>query len=334
MYHCETMKNIKSLYFSKNMLKLIDKCPLCNKNSSLHTINISFYVLRQLWIKLYKIEIGGINNDIEIRLINCLDCGLLYYTPQLIADARLYDLLQENKTYYLQDKTEFMTALNFISSNDSVLEIGAGDGAFARKLDCKSYVGLELNKKAIGIAKRLGMQSNKLMLEENIEIHAISNKEKYDIVCFFQVLEHVSALRTFLTSSIDCLKKGGKLIVSVPSEDSFLAFERNNLLNAPPHHLTRWTTDCLKNLAGLFNLKIVKIEQDKLSDKDIVNYSMWLIQNMVCKLLKLKSRTMDYRFAVFPIRYAIRFMVFLPWIFIKCGKTRPNGHSVTVVYEK
>jgi 2-polyprenyl-3-methyl-5-hydroxy-6-metoxy-1,4-benzoquinol methylase len=325
---------MKIYNFRQEMIQFIDKCPLCG-NSSLNICDtITTDVLQQLWKKLYKIEFTGLDNNIEIKLIKCVNCDLLYYTPQLLADGRLYDLLQEDKKYYVQDKSEFLTAFNFITPNDNVLEIGAGDGAFSRKLQCKSYVGLELSKEAIMKAIKLDTQSNKLLLEENIEPHAINNPEKYDVVCLFQVLEHVSQITMFLKASIDCLKKGGKLILSVPSEDSWLAYERNNILNAPPHHLTRWTTDCLTKLPDLVNLKLVKIEQDRLSDHDIGNYSVWLVQNMICKLLRIQQRTMDYRFAVNPVRNTIRLLAYLFRIVIKVSKSRPIGHSVTAIYEK
>jgi SAM-dependent methyltransferase len=337
----KTIKGNKCLNFSDEMINYLDKCPICHSNLFEITDTIPIELLKLLWRKLYKIDFTGINNNIEIKLNKCLSCGLLYYTPQLLADARLYDILQEKKyyrqdkkKYYIQDKSEFMTAMNYIVSSDSVLEIGIGDGAFSRKLTCKSYVGLELSKRAIGIAKLLNMQPNRLIIEENIENHVINNAEKYDIVCFFQVLEHISQLTLFLKASIDCLKKGGKLIISVPSEDSWLAHERNSLLNAPPHHLTRWTSESLIKLAGLFNLKLINIEQDKLSEYDMGNYSVLLIQNFICKLLKIKYRSMDYRFAADPVRYSIRVMAYLLRIFIRFRKMRPIGHSVTAIYEK
>jgi 2-polyprenyl-3-methyl-5-hydroxy-6-metoxy-1,4-benzoquinol methylase len=78
-------------------------------------------------------------------------------------------------------------------------------------------VGLEFSRKAKEIAF-----SNGIIIEnESIQSHSVAHPAKYDVVCAFQVLEHVSEIRSFIESSIKALKPGGLLIYSIPSADSF-----------------------------------------------------------------------------------------------------------------
>ena len=42
----------------------------------------------------------------------------------------------------------------------------------------------------------------------------------------------------------------------MPSDDSFLALSVNNL-NMPPHHITRWSDQALRNLTKLLNVELV-----------------------------------------------------------------------------
>jgi 2-polyprenyl-3-methyl-5-hydroxy-6-metoxy-1,4-benzoquinol methylase len=293
--------------------------------------------LNNTWKRYYGYDIGldekyG-NPEIELR--KCSDCGLLYYAPQIIEDARLYETLQKFSWYYMQEKEEYDFALNFIPPDAKVLEIGPGNGAFARKLTCESYTGLEMSEGAIKEAQEMGLGgNNKKIIKERIEDHAQNAPESYDVVCAFQVLEHVPEVSSFLKSSLNCLKSGGTLIISLPGEDSWLARGVNNILNAPPHHLTRWTDACLNNLAALNNLKVTKLEPEKLCPVHLTLYSVSLVQYVVGKLFLRNPGVVDPRFARLPARWAIRGLALVPEFFLKVLRMRPRGHTVTVIYEK
>lgn len=80
----------------------------------------------------------------------------------------------------------------------------------------------------------------------------------YDVVCHFQVLEHVPDPLKFMQACADVLRPGGLLIVAVPSRDSFLSLVENNWLNLPPHHLTLWSDRALESI--LSNVAISSVE--------------------------------------------------------------------------
>ena len=84
--------------------------------------------------------------------------------------------------------------------------------------------------------------------------YANNKQEIFDIVCSFQVLEHFEDPSEYFKSAYKLLKPGGLLITSVPSEDSFVGTlnPKDNIFNAPPHHITRWTDKALCTYAQSF----------------------------------------------------------------------------------
>lgn len=194
-------------------------------------------------------DISYLLNDIkQIEIQKCLDTGYRFFYPfNISGDSLFYEHLQSYEWYYMPWKWEHQQALQFIKPNMKVLEVGCGNGLFLKRIKeekCAICTGLELNKDAVEIGKKSGIN----ILNESIENHSVDHKDEYDIVCIFQVLEHISNVRSFLLSLIRCLKSSGILIISVPNNDSFLNYGEN-ILNMPPHHMGLW------NKRSLFSLK-------------------------------------------------------------------------------
>ena len=188
--------------------------------------------------------------DVE-RFLNGIDCfeliqsshGVLKWHPPVPGDGPFYEELSRFDWYYSADKDEFAFARPFVEGK-AVVEIGCGAGFFADKADCNSYVGLELNENAAFEARSKGPHVECANLVE----YANSHPDSCDVVCSFQVLEHLVDPSEYFRASLKLLKPGGLLITSVPSEDSFVGSLQKNILNAPPHHLTCWTDDALREL--------------------------------------------------------------------------------------
>ncbi|MFZ1006130.1 MAG: class I SAM-dependent methyltransferase [Candidatus Sulfotelmatobacter sp.] len=276
-----------------------------------------------------NIDLGEPNLD-AIELKRCESCDLRFYVPPFSGDEGFYESLQKFDWYYVSEKQEYEFAARYISSGDRVLELGVGRGAFAAKIRPKSYAGLELSEVAASRARQMGFEVHKCSIEE----HSREFTDTYDVVCSFQVLEHISATRSFIEASLRCLKSGGKMIHSVPWEDGFIGKQSNNLLNMPPHHATRWTDKALRKVAELFDLRIVAMDYEVLEDVHIRAYSVALIENSLKVALNREHRSLDPAFASVLVKAPVRLLS----LFLERGlqekKLRPAGHSVTVVYQK
>ena len=308
---------------------MTDLCPLCCSPNVCVLERLPFSLLRRLYKKQMNIDLGEPNLD-AIELKRCESCDLRFYVPPFSGDERFYDLLQKFDWYYVSEKQEYEFAARYISSGDRVLELGVGRGAFAAKIRPKSYVGLELSEVAASRARQMGFEVYKCSVEE----HSSKFANTYDVVCSFQVLEHISATRSFIEASLRCLKSGGKMIHSVPWEDGFIGKQSNNLLNMPPHHATRWTDKTLRRVAELFDLRIVALGYEILEDVHIRAYSVALIENSLKVALNREHRSLDAALASVLVKAPVRLLS----LFLERGlqekKLRPAGHSVTVVYQK
>lgn len=211
----------------------------------------------------YKIDVSTYFNNLNtISLYKCIDSGLFFFYPfNITGDTKFYEQLQEFDWYYMDWKWEHEVALCYITDKMSVLEIGCAKGTFLNKLSTNNVFsfGLELNEKAATTCKNIGLT----VFSQTIQEHAVQFSEKYDVVCSFQVMEHISSIREVLIDSIAVLKKGGKLIISVPNNDSFLGLSIN-YLNLPPHHMSLWNEEVFLKISKIFNLKIVNIHLEPL----------------------------------------------------------------------
>ena len=181
--------------------------------------------------------------------------GLRTWSPSITGDSQFYsELAKNNSWYYMSDKKEFDVAYEFIG-NKSVLEVGCGEGHFAEKRNISSYVGLELNSTAVDKAHAKNLN----VILKDFKEYASENPSSTANVCSFQLLEHLPDPTAYFQSAHQVLESGGLLITSVPSENSFAGTIYNNCLNAPPHHITRWTDKCLEKLPSQYGFECVKI---------------------------------------------------------------------------
>lgn len=195
-------------------------------------------------------------------IYECLDTGYRFYYPySLEGDAKFYEDLQNLQgtgggDYYRHWEYDHRFAYEHIHPGDAVLEIGCGTGSFLQKLKEKTdkAYGLELNRNAVKQCQENGLN----VYGELVQVHAEKRKEYYDVVCAFQVLEHVTAVKEFLDACIAVLKPGGKLIFGVPNnEPYFQRWDKYATFNMPPHHVGLWNPKAFAGLERFFPVKLV-----------------------------------------------------------------------------
>lgn len=236
-------------------------CPLC------HSVDANVIgkwstgqiaeLYRSLKVNVVK-EFGAVE---EIALCECSRCGIQHFVPSISGSEAFYDALQAHDWYYLEEKPEYVFASKHVTDKSKILEVGCGVGAFHRYIGEMPYTGLDLNSKAIEQGRNKGLD----LRCETVQQHSPMHQQGYDVVCGFQVLEHVVDVRDFLTACLRCLKPGGRLILSVPAAESYLAY-LTCATDFPPHHLTRWPKRTYEFIAREFALKLIAFEHEALSD--------------------------------------------------------------------
>lgn len=306
-------------------------CLLCTSENIDVSGEFATHDLSYLYKKLLNMSISSDFNDIQmIKFYHCHDCDLRFFHPAVVGTEYFYNEMQNFDWYYLADKPEYDFASHYINKRDRVLEIGCGIGAFHKKINYEAYVGLELNNKARLIAKEKGLN----VITETVEIHFDKTGQTYNVVCAFQVLEHVKNVSSFLISANKCLAPGGLLIISVPSEDSFLSSITNDILNFPPHHITRWSDISLKSIADILGLELIALQHEGLAEI----HKQWYASEVVLKALnKLFNRQVSILDTSLFGR-ALGLSASLLGRFYSLGLEEdsmcPDGHSVTAVFRK
>ncbi len=305
-------------------------CPLCGCGDAIRAELIPISLLRAVYRRSLGVDVGGDSGIETLAALRCRACDLGHFAPVLRAGASLYDLLQKQPWYYQDSKPEYDFAAGFVPPGGNVLEIGCGKGAFVAHIRPSRYVGLEFSPDAVAWARRAGLE----VFESSVEEYAAACGEQFDSVVAFQVLEHVAQPRPFLESAKRMLRPGGRLIVSVPCDDSYVRYVQNGVLNLPPHHMTRWTGRCLRSVADVLGMDLVTVEHEVLSDAHCAAYATVVADVALARLLRQDRPSLDCRVTARFRRRAASLVARPLALALGSRDLRPRGHTITAVYAK
>lgn len=180
----------------------------------------------------------------------CHDCNLVYLSPRPASTSELYD-----KTYYLEKNivgegaywSRIADIESRVTKRGSLVEIGCGTGVFCRVMANRGWdvLGLDVSSYSIESAKKYE-QSNLRFCH----IDPASDQHfSADVICAYQVLEHVPSPRDMLVNLRKKLVPGGLLVLEVPNIDAF-DFKFNKLQRKRsldvPYHLCHFRPEWLR----------------------------------------------------------------------------------------
>jgi len=211
--------------------------------------------LTLLWRYSVGVDIARLVRGVERFGLWESPVGLMFFDPPIAGDGEFYrafyrrvgahELLSGKRVA----RAEFTAAAAFVAPGMAVLDVGCGEGGFQLYVPNSDYCGLDIN---FG-GKRPGL------LAETVEEHAERLPAHYDVVCSFQVAEHVIDPLSFMRAMRDALKPGGILFLGVPFWPTPMTAIPNFVLNAPPHHLTWWSENALRALCDRLGLECREI---------------------------------------------------------------------------
>ncbi len=182
--------------------------------------------------------------------------GLMFFHPMIPGDDVFYESLYARVDAHRvlgrqhMRRVEFLQAASLVPAGASVLDVGCGAGHFRAHLGHARYQGVDLH----------GDAAAPDISREPIGDHAARWPEAYDLVCAFQVIEHVADPLGFVRDMLRALRPGGTLILCAPLHPSPLTEIPNNLVNGPPHHLTWWNVGAFGALCAAAGLEPLRIE--------------------------------------------------------------------------
>jgi hypothetical protein len=205
------------------IFKIIN-CPICK--SKKYTILIKGKHFNYS-IKKIRSFFSSSSNVFIDQIVKCTNCNLIYTNPRINKNIIILGYKNtKDKKFISQNKERYITFLNSIKKinnivnikeEDRLLDVGTADGTFLEV--CEK---LKLNIEGIEPSKWLvknGKKKNIKIYQGVFEQHKFS--KKYNIIFFWDVLEHTFDLNKTKNKINSLVKKNGHLIVNVPDHDSF-----------------------------------------------------------------------------------------------------------------
>ena len=219
------------------------KCPLCE-------FQVNNEDFKEKYISDY--------NNIEYKLYYCQKCNCEWWEPLCIIPEfyedegeSLYELIHKG----IRSLNDFNISFfkNFPLKKGRLLDVGCGDGIFlvhAERLGFEVW-GIDFDKKSIKVAKeRYKLKNVYNMSLEEFTNFAEREKIKFDIITFFEVLEHQDKPREFIDNVKKLLNRDGYIAGTVPNRDCFfIRLYRGKLekTDLPPHHFIRFSKRVIKS---------------------------------------------------------------------------------------
>jgi SAM-dependent methyltransferase len=255
------------------MSEAVPPCPITGEPASRRVQTVGVKLLNGLWKVMFRVSTAELLGHQGRLGLWESPCGLAFFAPMIAGDeafyARFYGRLNMHSVLAAPgvDRPEFTHAASLVPPGALVLDIGGGEGGFSRHVPHARYVGIDPNAQPNADA-RIDLR------RESLAEHAAAHPGAYDVVCAFQVIEHVTDPRGFAADMATCLRSGGRLIIGVPRWPSPMTDIPNFVFNAPPHHLSWWTEGALLALSARLGLQVETVTSVAVGSHDSVLYWM------------------------------------------------------------
>jgi len=252
-----------------------------------------------------------------IPVVRCGGCGFLY-SSRVFADGQLAAYYEENFGGLRHRQGQLVNAsvnsmalerLVDFAAVATLLDVGTGYGFLLKDLSARHRLratGIEVSRQEADHAKHtLGLDvRNGPLAECGLE------REAYDLVTTFEVIEHVPYPQQFLAELADFVKPGGHLVVMTDNFDSRMAKSLGAAFPKwiPHSHISHFSPRTLtKAIEGTGTLEIVRS----------LSYTPWevLLRNAYYRLRGIRkkpaeafdlegtlAREMGGTYKLFPVR--------------------------------
>lgn len=196
----------------------------------------------------------------------CAGCELHFWYPVAMPNAAWYETAYQGRdrtAMPLEPGHRFFLADPKVPRRGRLLDLGCGTGNFLAAARDAGFdvTGVEFNSSAVRFAKEhYGLP--RVFAQRPEDFRAAHPQEQFDVVSFFEVLEHQEHPREFLSVAKDCLAAGGFLALSVPNRERWQKGVES--LDYPPNHLTRWSPRSLRNFLERDGFEILSMRQEPL----------------------------------------------------------------------
>lgn len=192
------------------------ECPICSPDEQARQLYPANFDPQALNPEVFSAR--RLPDRIHFRLVRCLSCGLVRSDP--VADTELLSELYTRSDFTYQSQTQDLCRtygryLDGLAAHGAVkgtlLEIGCGNGFFLAEALARGYQqvhGVEPSEAAIGHAD----PRVRPHIVGDIMRPGLFTAETFDVICLFQVFDHIPDPGALLTECLSLLKPGGLIL--------------------------------------------------------------------------------------------------------------------------
>ena len=317
----------------------MNRCPICNQavSQSLFTLNASraakliYGNNRKKKLNQLSACISRIWGQSDCTVKRCKSCYFVFADPFNAGNGEFYNLTYGENFSYPEWKWDYEVTVQSIKSikNDfsalSVLEIGAGNGFF---LDHLLNLGVQkenmyANELSSGGCQELKRKGYTTFQHDLSELRPTLIRRKADIICMFQVLEHLDNLHIVFDVFNNISSDDAILYISVPNYHTRSLFDRFFLhFDVPPMHIGRYSRQALAELGAIHGWKIkdFRLQQQPYIEK-IKKLLFAVYERSSMKSIPYKIKNKMFSYLVKKLVYTgigIRYLPLL--VLLKSGK--------------
>ncbi|CDO07003.1 methyltransferase domain-containing protein [Mycolicibacterium cosmeticum] len=252
------------------------RCPACGGNDGHQThrlgvLDAATNFVRP-WVDAARHDelvacIGTLWGTDDVRLMRCDRCGLRSANPFVAGDAEFYALAYGRRSFhpYPASRWEYQLTRDVITATSgSVLEIGAGDGAFQRSVIAEGVDPARL------YATEFSAEARKALHDLGVTVSARDFRDQpiagHAVVCGHQVFEHLDGIAESFDAFDRLTAPDGIVVVSVPNGAHVERTETaGGLVDMPPNHISTWGRTSFDAAARRHGWKLIAYHEEPVS---------------------------------------------------------------------
>jgi len=195
----------------------------------------------------------------------CAGCDLHYWYPRALPPASWYEQMyggRDTKVLPLEPGHKYFLADPLAPRRGELLDIGCGTGNFLAAARDAGYsvTGTELDRNAAKYAS-VELKLARVYSLTAAEFASRNSGATFDVVTFFEVLEHQAWPKEFIASIRSLVRPGGFIALSVPNRERWLTGP--DVLDYPPNHFLRWNMTALRKFLGANGFEILSVREQR-----------------------------------------------------------------------
>lgn len=252
-------------------------CPLCSNHSPklLYEVKSELAARHVLGkagadrVEPLAAHIRKLWNQDACGFYECERCDFSFAYPFIGGDADFYRTAYEG-AFYPRWKWEFEKTAGILSNLSpgtrlTLLEVGAGTGMFIRSISPRLFPKadvrcIEYSESGAAAIREYGIRCS---TEDIAGIDCRQFGAPFDVVCMFQVLEHMERFDDVFRVLSGLTRAGGHVFIAVPNPAQRKFFDTQDLCqDIPPTHVSRWSSTAVGTLAARHGFEIESFESE------------------------------------------------------------------------